>query len=246
MKIVGIIPARFGSTRFPGKPLADIAGKTMIQRVLEQTRKATLLSDVCVATDDERIAAHVQQLGEKALLTSPHHTTGTERCLEALQLWKAGADAVINIQGDEPFVEPGQIDALAKALSKKGTHIATLIIPVDDGATLFDPNRVKVVVDQKGRALYFSRQPLPHLRHESQANWHQAHRYYKHLGLYGYTCAALEAICALPPSPLEKAESLEQLRWLENGWSIQTVVTDFESPSIDTPEDLQRALGRLS
>ncbi len=246
MIIIGIIPARYGSTRFPGKPLAEINGKTMIQRVIEQAEKASLLNDVIVATDDDRIFSHLQSLGKKVVMTSETHPSGTDRCLEALNKSSITADAVINIQGDEPFVAPEQIDALAKLISNKEVEIATLAKKIDTTEALFDPNKVKVAFAKDGRAVYFSRHAIPFQKSIAQTEWLNNHTYYKHIGLYAYKTSVLEQISQLEPSPLELAESLEQLRWLENGKSIFVAETDIETPAIDTPEDLEKVLKSLS
>lgn len=242
MKIIGIIPARFGSTRFPGKPLAEIHGKTMIQRVIEQAEKSSLLHDVIVATDDERIFLHVQSLGKKVVMTSPYHPSGTDRCLEAHEKSNITADAVINIQGDEPFVSPEQIDALAVLIVKPEVEIATLAKKISDNETLFDANKVKVAFAQDGRAVYFSRHAIPFQKSIPQSQWLSNQDYFKHIGLYAYKTDVLKEISALKPSSLELAESLEQLRWLENGKSIYVAETTIETPAIDTPEDLQKVL----
>jgi 3-deoxy-manno-octulosonate cytidylyltransferase (CMP-KDO synthetase) len=243
MKIVGIIPARFGSSRFPGKPLAMIHGKSMIQRVIEQSLQAQALSAVIVATDDQRIFNHVSDLGHQVVMTSTDHPSGTDRCLEALTKSGIKADAVINIQGDEPFVHPSQIDSLATLISQENVEIATLVKRIHDAESLFNGNKVKVVFNKEsGRALYFSRQAIPALRGVAADQWLFHHHFYKHLGLYAYKANVLEAIAHLKPSPLELAESLEQLRWLENGYSIFVAETDHETPAVDTPEDLKNIL----
>ncbi len=242
LQILAIIPARFASTRFPGKPLIDIGGKTMLQRVIEQARKSTALCDVVVATDDERIFSHVESLGEKVVMTSANHPSGTDRCLEALNKFRKEVDAVINIQGDEPFVAPEQIDALAELISRDEVEIGTLAKKIDDSATLFDSNKVKVIFSNNGRAVYFSRHAIPFQKGIEQANWLKHHAYYQHIGLYAYKVETLREISALKPSPLELAESLEQLRWLENGKSIYVAETKIETPAIDTKEDLAKVL----
>ncbi len=242
MKIIGIIPARFASTRFPGKPLALIGNKTMIQRVIEQAEKATTLADVLVATDDERIFSLVDRLGKKAILTSPEHPSGTDRCLEAWLKTDQSADAIVNIQGDEPFVLPEQIDTLAQRIRQPEVDIATLALPITDQETLFNPNKVKVIFDKNRRAIYFSRQAIPYQKSTDAQIWVQHYPYYKHMGLYAYKSQILKSLCTLPPSPLEMAESLEQLRWLENGYSIHIDTTNKETPAIDTPEDLEKVL----
>lgn len=255
MSAIVIIPARYASTRFPGKPLVDINGKSMIQRVCEQAAKATSISAVYVATDDERIQEHVESLGGKVVMTATTHQSGTDRCAEAMQKIneKRGEEidgnekieVVVNIQGDEPFIQPEQIDALVKLFENKTTQIATLVKPIEKESVLWDVNRPKVVRGVNGNALYFSRQCIPYLRNLPKSDWLQSHTFYKHIGVYAYRPSILQQISQLPSSPLERAESLEQLRWLENGYSIQTAVTHFESPSIDTPEDLERVLKEM-
>ena len=233
MRILGIIPARFSSTRFPGKPLIDIGGKTMIRRVYEQAKKATTLSDVIVATDDQRIYDEVLSFGGKVVITSPHHQNGSERCAEASI--NISADAVINIQGDEPFIHPEQIDTLASLFVDPACQIGTLIKVCNDKTLLEKPSIIKVTVDKNFKALYFSRSMIPYLRNADTDT-----TFYKHIGIYGYRIDVLKEITKLKPTPLELAESLEQLRWLENGYSIQTALTTYESISIDVPEDLER------
>jgi 3-deoxy-manno-octulosonate cytidylyltransferase (CMP-KDO synthetase) len=245
VKIIGIIPARFASTRFPGKPLAVIAGKTMIQRVVEQAKKCNALNDVIVATDDERIFSAVNDFGGNVIMTSDQHQSGTDRCLEALEKSGLSAAAVINIQGDEPMVDPAQIESLAQLISKDEVEIATLAKKIEDDVTLHDPNKVKVVIGENGRAIYFSRYAIPFQKSVERKDWLSHHTYYKHIGLYAYKVNTLKEICSLQPSALEKAESLEQLRWLENGKSIHVAITDIETPSIDTTADLENLLRSL-
>ncbi len=244
MRIAGIIPARYASSRFPGKPLVDIRGKSMIQRVYERASASSALAEVWVATDNERIASHVRSFGGQVVLTDAAHVSGTDRCFEAACRLDVKPDAVINIQGDEPFVALSQLEALAKLIQQDGVDLATLIRRIHSEAELQSPDKVKVVVDHHLRALYFSRSVIPHFRGEETENRLAAHRYFKHIGLYAYTFQALEEVVQLPPSALERAESLEQLRWLENGKHIYCALTDVESPSIDTPEDLQVLLAR--
>jgi 3-deoxy-manno-octulosonate cytidylyltransferase (CMP-KDO synthetase) len=250
MNILGIIPARFGSTRFPGKALADIGGKSMVQRVWEQARKATSLTDVVVATDDARIYDHVAGLGGRVVMTSPHHQSGTDRCQEVMAQLDGTYRYVVNIQGDEPFIQPEQIDRLAAVLDGQ-TELATLVKPITDPALLTNPNVVKAVVsggnvpESLAHALYFSRQPIPYQRDRPQADWLQHHTYLKHIGLYAYRTDILAQITQLVLSPLERAESLEQLRWLENGFRIRVVETDLETIGIDTPEDLRGVMNNV-
>lgn len=234
---IGIIPARYASTRFPGKPLVDIAGKTMIQRVYEQAMKAESLSKVVIATDDERIADEVKKFGGEFVFTAAHHQSGTDRCAEVMENIQ-GFDVVINIQGDEPFIEPAQIDLLASCFNEQKVQLATLIKPIKSQESIYNPNSPKVVIDLNGRAMYFSRSPIPFIRNGEPGIWAEKHQFYKHIGIYGYRTESLKEITKLPPSSLELAESLEQLRWIENGFYIQTKVTDLETVAIDTPEDL--------
>jgi len=242
MKFLGIIPARYASTRFPGKPLADIGGKMMIQRVYEQVK--TCLDDVWVATDDERIAAAVRGFGGQVVMTSDQHRSGTDRCLEAMQSIKGDYEVIINIQGDEPFIQPAQVQALKDCfLEDPNTELATLIKPftsMDGLEALINPNSPKVVVNLKGEALYFSRSVIPFFRGVEPEHWLQLKTFYKHIGIYAYKAKTLAEIAALPQSPMELTESLEQLRWLENGYKIKTAVTDIENLAVDTPEDLER------
>lgn len=237
LKAIGIIPARYASTRFPGKPLVDIAGKTMIQRVYEQASKAKSLSKVVVATDDDRIAGEVTNFGGEFIFTSSDHQSGTDRCAEVIETL-TGYDIVINIQGDEPFIEPAQIDLLTSCFTEEKVQLATLIKSIQSQESVYNPNSPKVVIDVNGRALYFSRSPIPFIRNGEPGVWAEKHQFYQHIGIYGYRTEALKAITQLPPSSLEIAESLEQLRWIENGFYIQTKVTDLETVAIDTPEDL--------
>lgn len=237
MKILGIIPARYASTRFPGKPLVQIKGKSMIQRVYEQASKAKSLSDVIVATDDERIAAEVKSFGGKFILTGSNHLSGTDRCAEVATS-VSGYDAIINIQGDEPYIDPEQIDLLASCFNEKDVQLATLIKEIHTETELFNVNIPKVVINSKGEAIYFSRQTIPYIRNQEKENWLKAHQFYKHIGIYGYTYTILLEITKLSLSSLEIAESLEQLRWIENGYKIKTKVTEIETIAIDTPEDL--------
>lgn len=241
MKILGLIPARYASTRFPAKPLADIDGKSMVQRVYEQAQKSSALSNVVVATDHALIFDHVQAFGGQVCMTREDHASGTDRCYEALSLQGQSYDYVINIQGDEPFIHPAQIDLLASGLNGV-TQIATLIKAIDNNDQLFNPNIVKVVANKSKEALYFSRSSIPHIRNTPDKEWLSKHKFFKHIGMYAYRSDVLAALTRLPVSALERAESLEQLRWLENGFSIAVVETDIETIGIDTPEDLTHAL----
>lgn len=241
MKITGVIPARYGSTRFPGKPLVLIKGKTMIRRVYEQAAQARCLDSLWVATDDLRIEAEVKSFGGHVLMTSPDHPTGTDRILELVDQMP-GPDAFINIQGDEPFIDPSQIDLVGSLLSPATEpRIGTLIKKMEGGASLANPNIVKVATATDGRALYFSRSIIPHLRNPADADAFESKRgWFRHIGIYGYTRPALRLIAQMKPGALEQAESLEQLRWLENGLPIYTRVTEIETVAIDTPEDLAK------
>ncbi|MEX2231538.1 MAG: 3-deoxy-manno-octulosonate cytidylyltransferase [Cyclobacteriaceae bacterium] len=240
--MVGIIPARFASSRFPGKPLVDIYGKSMIERVYGQAKKARSLAEVIVATDDATIATKVKSFGGKVCLTSPDHPSGTDRCAEVLGTMNINCDAVINIQGDEPFIDPGQIELLCTCFDDTRTDLATLIKRIVSGEVLFNPNSPKVIVDRDQFAIYFSRHPIPFIRGVQVDNWLDKHIFFQHIGIYGYRPDILKNITRLPPSALEKAESLEQLRWLENGFKIKTAVTEFDTIAIDTPEDLKKIL----
>jgi len=239
MKILGIIPSRFGSTRFPGKALVDIQGTSMIQRVYRQTQKTSLLSKVVVATDHQKIFDHVKNFGGNVTMTNPNHPSGTDRCLEALYQEKESYDFVINIQGDEPLIDPQQIDTLAGHL-EESTEVATLAKKIQQQDELFNPNVVKVVFDQNHRALYFSRSTIPFIQGHPQKTWLESHPYYKHLGIYAYRSDLLQKYSELEISQLEKSESLEQLRWLDSGYSIKIVETHLETIGVDTPEDLEK------
>ena len=241
MTVFGLIPARFGSQRFPGKPLAEIHGKPMIQHVYEQAKKCEWLTRVVVATDDDRIQAAVHTFGGECVMTLGSHTSGTDRCAEVLEKLPSDVEAVINIQGDEPGIHPDQINQVAQLLAD-GAKLASLAKPIAKAEELLDQNRVKVVMDASKKALYFSRTPIPYFKGQPATDWVERHQYYKHIGIYGYNRAALRSISHLEQSTLENAESLEQLRWLENGYQIQMGITKFESPSIDTPLDLENLL----
>jgi len=248
MKVLGIIPSRYASTRFPGKPLADICGKSMVQRVYEQANAAKDIERVVVATDDERIARHVKNFGGNVMLTDSNHANGTSRCLEVVkELEKQGHyfDVVINIQGDEPLIQPEQIRQLISLFQDKMTDIATLAHPIREMALLTNPNAVKVVTGVQKQALYFSRQALPFVRDEKPENWLGKSSFYKHLGLYAYRTAVLKKIVLLPPGKLEQTEKLEQLRWLENGFVVKVEVTEYEGVGVDTPEDLAKLINKI-
>jgi 3-deoxy-manno-octulosonate cytidylyltransferase (CMP-KDO synthetase) len=244
-RIIGIIPARYASTRFPGKPLIDINGKIMVRRVYEQAEKCTSLSGVIVATDDARIQQAVQAFGGKVCLTSPTHPSGTDRCAEVVEILGLDCDAVINIQGDEPFIDPGQIELVCRCFDDERTELATLIKKISSADVLFNPNSPKVIIDHDQFAIYFSRHPLPYIRGAEEKDWMSHHTFYQHIGIYGYRSDVLKKITRLQPSSLEKAESLEQLRWLEHGYRVKTAITAFETLAIDTPDDLSRILHTL-
>ena len=242
MEFVAIIPARYASTRFPGKPLAMLGGKPVIRRVYEQV--TGVLPDAVVATDDERILRAVEEFGGRAVMTSAEHRSGTDRCWEAYGKLGREYDAVINVQGDEPFIRPEQLRAIMRCFDVPGTDIATLVRPFaeSDGlAALENPNSPKVVLDGESRAIYFSRSVIPYLRGVERSEWLAKHTFYKHIGMYAFRTKVLAEVTALPQSSLEKAESLEQLRWLENGYRIGVGISDVETIGIDTPEDLAAA-----
>lgn len=239
MKFIGIIPARYASTRFPGKPLAMLGGRTVIQRVYEQA--TAILDEAYVATDDERIFQAVEKFGGRAIMTRADHKSGTDRIEEAAEKIGTQADVIINIQGDEPFIQKSQIETLMHLFDEPSTQIGTLGKRFESIEAAMNPNSPKIVTDKRGFALYFSRSIIPYVRGKEQAEWLQHFPYLKHLGLYAYRREVLQEVTQLPQSPLEIAESLEQLRWLENGYRIRVGLTDVETVGIDTPEDLQRA-----
>lgn len=247
MQFIGIIPARYASTRFPAKPLAMLGGKTVIERVYRQVEG--VLDDVCVATDDQRIMDAVQAFGGKAVMTSVNHKSGTDRVQEAYTILsqgenREGADVIVNIQGDEPFIQAQQLEAIRQCFDDDSVDIATLVKPFkpEDGfEALENVNSPKVVVNKRMEALYFSRSIIPFTRGKDKQEWLAGHTYYKHIGLYAYRAQVLKEITSLPQSSLELAESLEQLRWLENGYKIKVGISEIETIGIDTPEDLERA-----
>lgn len=241
MSILGIIPARYASTRFPGKPLVQINGKSMIQRVYEQSAKANLLSKIIVATDDNRIAEHVKSFGAEVVITKSEHPSGTDRCFEAYQLNGEKYDYVLNVQGDEPFLDPKQINSLAEVCDGV-VEIATQMIKCTNKDVLFDKGEVKIILNSNKEALYFSRNVIPFIKGIDEKEWHNHFNYYRHVGMYVYRTDILEKITKLKPSGLELAESLEQLRWLENGYKIKCVETDFDSHCVDTPEDIEKVI----
>lgn len=240
--IAGIIPARYASSRFPGKPLAQIEGKSMIQRVVEQAQQSRFLDKTVVATDDDRIARHVRDFGGEVVMTGSNHPSGTDRCMEALQKLGGGFRYVVNIQGDEPFIDPAQIDGLCEILKDGTVEIATQIIQIEDQELLFDPGEAKVIMNPNWEAIYFSRSPIPFLKDVPKAEWHLRRAYYRHVGMYAYRSDILEKLTRLPVSSLEKAESLEQLRWIEAGYKVKCVATKYDSHCIDTPEDIGKVL----
>lgn len=236
MSIIAIIPARYQSSRLPGKPLSKIGEKTIIERVYLQVKKSTKITEVVIATDHQSIYDEAINFGAKVVMTNEKHPSGTDRIAEAVQQFN-GYNYVINVQGDEPFINPHSIDLLADCLIN-GTEIATLVQKIGDSETLFNPNIPKVVLNNVNEAIYFSRQTLPFLRDIEPQNWLAHHDFYKHIGLYGYRADVLQQICKLLPSPLENAEKLEQLRWIEAGYKIKVAVTSYDSFGVDTPEDL--------
>lgn len=242
MKFVGIIPARYASTRFPGKPLVLLGGKPMIQRVYEQV--TTILNDAVVATDDEQILNTVKSFGGKAVMTSSNHKSGTDRCFEALTKIEGDYDVVVNIQGDEPFIQKSQIETVCQCFDDPKTEIATLaryFHPKEGFEALSNPNSPKIVVDKDNYAMYFSRSIIPFIRGYEKEEWLNRHAFLKHIGLYAYRVNILKEITHMPPSSLEKSESLEQLRWLQNGYRIKVGITDVETIGIDTPLDMKNA-----
>ena len=239
MKFTAIIPARYTSTRFPGKPLAILGGKPIIQRVYEQV--ISVLGEACVATDDQRIFDTVEAFGGQAVMTRTDHKSGTDRIEEAARRLNTTADVIINVQGDEPFIQPSQIETLCQLFDAPETQIGTLGKRFESMEAAENPNSPKIVCDTKGFALYFSRSVIPFIRGKEQSEWFTHFPFLKHLGIYAYRREVLTEITRLPQSPLEIAESLEQLRWLQNGYRIRVGETDVETVGIDTPEDLQRA-----
>ena len=242
MRIVGIIPARYESSRFPGKPLIDLKGKTMIQRVYEGAKNSTLLADVIVATDDQRIFNEVKRFGGNVMMTSLDHKTGTDRCGEIAQ--QVEADVIINIQGDEPLIDIRQIDALSVAFNDPNVEIATLGIKDVSDEDKRNPNRIKIALDHVNNALYFSRSPIPN-EHHSDTMVAKSFTFYRHIGVYAYRKTALNKLVMLEPTELEKIESLEQLRWMYYGHKIRVVETTIETPNVDVPEDVENVLALL-
>jgi 3-deoxy-manno-octulosonate cytidylyltransferase (CMP-KDO synthetase) len=238
-KVAAIIPARFASTRFPGKPLVDLGGKPMIQRTYERVKAVKGFDRIVIATDDQRIFDAAMGFGAEVMMTSSEHLTGTDRCAEVLRRLGEEVDYVVNIQGDEPFIEPAQLEEVAAGFSS-GAPILTLIKKITDSETLFNVNTPKVVCDEEGNALYFSRQTIPFLRGVEPSEWLNKHTFFKHIGLYAYRADILPGLSALKPTSLELAESLEQLRWVQNGIRIKAIETQFETIGIDSPEDLEK------
>lgn len=241
MKVIGIIPARYDSTRLPGKPLVDIAGISMIQRVYNQVKHAASLSEVVVATDDQRIFDHVKSFAGNVVMTKKDHQSGTDRCAEVISNI-SGFDIAVNIQGDEPFIDPQQIDLLVSCFQNPEVQIATLVRPITEIEDLENINKPKVVLNLNQEALYFSRQPIPFLRGKNIQDWLKNGTYYNHIGIYGFKVDTLKKIASLPISKLETSESLEQLRWLDNGYKIKTAISNHINDAIDTPEDLKAIL----
>lgn len=244
MKILGVIPARFESTRFPGKPLIDLAGKTMIERVYLQAKKSNALADVVVATDDQRIFDAVKAFKGEVILTSNKHQSGTDRCAEVSKKL-IGYDAIINIQGDEPLIDPKQINLVANCFNDISTELATLVKKIETQEELFNFNTPKVIINKKSEAIYFSRQVIPYLKNISSESFLDHHTFYKHIGIYGYRTTTLGIVSKLKISGLEKAEMLEQLRWIENGFKIKVAITKIESLAIDVPSDVEEVLKAL-
>ena len=240
MKVLAVIPARYASTRFPGKPLALIAGRPMIQWVWEGVSRISVISDAVVATDDTRIFDTVLGFGGRAMMTASTHRSGTDRCGEVLDRMDSDADVIVNVQGDEPRVEHTQIELLASCFDDPSVQIATLKKEITSADDLFSPNVVKVVDDLKGNAIYFSRNPIPFVRGAANDEWLQHHKFYKHIGIYAFHREVLREVVRLPQSQLETCESLEQLRWIENGYRIAVRETDAENIGVDTPEDLAK------
>jgi 3-deoxy-manno-octulosonate cytidylyltransferase (CMP-KDO synthetase) len=244
-KFIGIIPARYNSSRLPGKALKDIGGKSMIKRVWEQASKARLASEIIIATDDDRISEHASSFGARVIMTAKLHQSGTDRCAEAARKINAEPnDLIINIQGDEPFLSAAHLDQLAKCFTDKNVNIATLAIPIKSVSKITNPNTPKVVRDLNENALLFSRSPIPHLRESPKEEWLNDFQYLKHIGIYAFRNSTLQEVANLSPSPLEKAERLEQLRWMENGLSIKVLLTLIDTITVDTAEDLEAAILR--
>lgn len=241
MRILGVIPARYQSSRFPGKPLIDIAGKSMIERVYGQCLKSSSLSKVIIATDDQRIADHVSLFGGNVAMTSNKHQSGTDRCAEIANYYPE-FDVLINIQGDEPMIDPDQIDLLCKCFEDPQTSIATLVKKISTNEELFNENTPKVILSKNNEAIVFSRTAIPFIRGKTKETWIEHYTFFKHIGIYGFRTETLLDLTKLPLSGLETAEALEQLRWIENGYRVNVAITNTESQAIDTPEDLEKLL----
>jgi 3-deoxy-manno-octulosonate cytidylyltransferase (CMP-KDO synthetase) len=246
MKVLAIIPARYGSTRFPGKPLANLAGKPMIQHVYEQVKSCGSISEVVVATDHQEILHRVEDFGGKAVMTSENCLSGTDRCAEVLKGLSSEYDLVLNVQGDEPFIQCGQLKELIESMNSPESEIGTLVRRIEHMEDVSNPNVVKAVIAENGRALYFSRNPVPFVRGVERENWLSQAVFYRHIGLYAYRPEVLLKITALPPGKLEIAESLEQLRWMEADFKVYVRESLYDSIGIDTPEDLLKAKKHLS
>lgn len=246
MRSIGIIPARYASTRFPGKPLADILGKPMIQRVYEQSKKCSGLNEVIIATDDERILSAAENFGARAIMTDSNLPSGTERCMACLEKLDESYDIIVNIQGDEPYISPNQLDLLLDCFKDPKTEIASLVKQITNNEELFDPNRPKVILDKNQFGIYFSRQTIPYIKDYPKEEWLSVHPFFKHIGLYAYRSSTLKEIVKDPTGQLEKSESLEQLRWIENGYKIKLAITQEEAQAVDTPEDLQKLIADKS
>ena len=241
MRILGVSPSRYASTRFPGKSLVDIMGQPMVWRVYEQSMKATCFQKIVVATDDHRIYSAIEERGGNVVMTSENHRNGTERCVEALVKIGEDYDYVVNIQGDEPFIQADPLEELCELLDGK-VQLATLVSQIENQKSLINPGVMKVIFDKSHNAIYFSRQAIPYIRDTEKDKWSGAFTYYKHVCIYAYRSDVLQEVAALEMTPLERAESLEQLRWIEHGYKIKIGITNYDSVSIDTPEDLERAL----
>jgi 3-deoxy-manno-octulosonate cytidylyltransferase (CMP-KDO synthetase) len=244
MKVLGVIPARYESSRFPGKPLIDIDGKSMIQRVYEQANQATLITKLIVATDDQRIFDHVIGFGGDVMMTSKSHTSGTDRCGEVIEKY-GDYDIAINIQGDEPLIKPSQLNDVIELFKNKHVKIGTLVKKLTTIDEVLNPNRIKVVLDSEKNGIYFSRSPIPCIANIDQDKWMEKACFWKHIGIYAWRIEVLKKLVKLDKTDLEKNESLEQLRWLYNGYKIATIETTIETPNIDVPEDLEKVLSLL-
>lgn len=241
MRVLGVIPSRYESSRFPGKPLIDLMGKSMIQRVYEGSKASSLIQEVVVATDDDRIFSHVESFGGKVVMTSENHRSGTDRCGEVIENYK-DYDIVINIQGDEPLVDVSQLEQIVQLFEDPEVQIATLAKKIDKSEDIFNPNRIKVVLDKNANGVYFSRSPIPFTQGVEKEDWLKHSDYFRHIGIYAYRTTCLRDLVRLEPTQLEKTESLEQLRWIFNGFQIRIGLTEIETPNIDTPEDVKEVL----